>query len=358
MRILKKISDEFWWDVARKCSYATFYHTPIWKEVAARSYHGKQRDETFGAILLSGVHVVFPLISTRRIGPLRWLMSSFDGCYGGFIADGPVLPAEAVQLYKYACRWSTYSLYILDNPLGQLIPDTLKSTFNLIVEEPAFMVPLDADFETLFARFQRTQRKDYRRGLKRGVHVHLSTSIEDYRTYYYIYRDAVDRWGFDANYGYDWNRIEQIYQLSQIYPDHIKLWIMKVNEQVVGGTIVFYWGTQATAWSGTAHRDFLDYDVMPVGDTEMIHDALDQGYSYFDFNTCDQNQGVMEYKLRFGSPGVPISAWYYESPVITSVRSIIQRVRNTLHLFHSPKAGFDPIGQSAMTPPNVPEHNP
>ncbi|NTV99758.1 MAG: GNAT family N-acetyltransferase [Oscillochloris sp.] len=322
MRILRKISEEFWWDVAHKCSYATFYHTPIWKELAKRAFPDDYHDETFGAILPSGVHVVFPLVSKRRCGPIRWLESTFAGCYGGFIADGPVLPSEAVQLYREACTWTTYSFYVLENPLGPPLPEELTTQFNLIVSEIAYAIDLDADFDTIFARFSRSRRTAYRSGIKKGVKIRLAISLDEYRAYFHNYRDAVDRWGEDESYGYQWDLFEQIYQLSQIYPEQIKLWLIIINEQIVGGRLFVYWNQQASLWNGTAHRDFLDYHAIPVADIEILRDALAQGYRYYDFNTSSLDEGVMVYKQRFGAVSFPVNAWYYENPLYRPIRHI------------------------------------
>jgi hypothetical protein len=359
MRILRKISDEFWWDVARKCDYATFYHTPIWQELAKRLFPGRYRDETFGAILPNGVHVVFPLVSKRRLGPLRWLESAPIGGYGGLIADGPVSPTEAAQMYKHACAGTTSSLYVVDNPLLPPIPVEVRSQLSLVVDEIAHMVPLDADFDTVFSRFSKSLRNHYRSGIKQGAHIRLATSLDDVRAFYPNYRDAVGRWGGDENYGYHWEQFEQVYHVSQLYPENVKLWLILFNEQVVGGRIVFYWGRQATGWNGTAHRDFLKYKVIPVAHTEMIRDAISRGYSYMDFSTSGHKEQLITFKQSFSPITVPLCGWIYENPLITSSRAIYQRGRQTLASLRGTKTTPvpEPSDQSNLTQPNALEQD-
>jgi hypothetical protein len=313
MRVIRKISSEFWWEVARKCSYATFYHTPIWKELAERTLPGVG-DATFGAILPSGVRVVFPMISTLRRGPFRRLVSTFEGCYGGFIADGPVLPAEAANIYQYVCSWSTYTFYMVDNPLAPPLPAQVTSMLSTFANDTSYTLALDGDFATIFSHFSKTRRNVYRRGIRKGVQIRLATSLDDYRAYFASYCDAVARWGESKSYG--WNLYEQIYNLSQIYPEQIKLWLMVVNSQIVGGRFVFYWNQHVAAWSGTAHRDFLDYGAIPVGDTEIIRDAIARGFRYVDFSTCGGIQGMIDYKRRFGTVGIPVNVWRFEHPIL------------------------------------------
>lgn len=320
MHILNPVTDEFWWDVARNCSYATFYHTPLWREIAMRTFPERYTDATIGAILPNGVRAVLPMLSKRRIGPFRWLHSTFENCYGGLIADGPVTESEALAIYAQACDWSTYTFYLIDHPIGPPLHAQLRGRLTHVYSEPTYLVHLDADFETVFGRFQRTQRKDYRRGIRNGVQVRLADSLSDYQSYYAIYQDAVDRWGNERAQVYDWSLFETFYQQSLIYPEQIKLWIFMIDEQIVGGTIMFYWNKVASAWNGTAHRDFLEYDVMPVGDTEIIRDALERGYRYFDFNTSGLKEGVMIYKQRFGTQPKPVNMWRYENPILKPIQ--------------------------------------
>lgn len=333
MRILTKVSDDFWWEVAHACNYATFYHTPIWKDLAERSFPNQYRNETFGAILFSGVRVVFPLLSWRRVGPLRWLQSTFAGCYGGFIADGPVSPAEAAQIYQQACSYTTYTFVVLDNPIGPPLPDAIKAQMNLEVNEDAYMIALDGEFDTILSRFSRGRRTAYRSSLKKGVRVRLATSIEDYRAYYATYRDAIDRWGEDESYGYQWDLFEQIYRLNQIYPEQIKLWLIVINEQIVGGRLFFYWNQHVSFWTGTAHRDFLYQNVLPLADTEIIRDAVAHDFRYFDFNTSSHNEGLITYKQRFGAKAIPVNVWRFENPIIKPVKRFYRRltVRSSTH---------------------------
>jgi hypothetical protein len=359
MRILSEVSSDFWWDVARKCDYATFYHTPIWPQLAKRLFPSRYYDETFGAVLPSGVRVVFPIVSKRRLGPLRWLESAPIGGYGGFIADGPVSSDDAAQIYKYACSGLTASLYIVDNPLQPPLSGEVRPRFNLVVDDIAHMVPLDADFDTVFSRFSKSLRNHYRNGIKNGAHIRLATSLDDYRAFYPNYRDAIGRWGEDDSYGYQWNQFEQVYEISKIYPENVKLWLILFNDQIVGGRIVFYWGRMATGWNGTAHRDFLKYKVIPVAHTEMIRDAIIKGYSFMDFSTSGHRQQLITFKQSFNPITVPLCGWLYEHPLITSSRSIYARGRQGLASLRQTKTAPtpEPSDQSNSMPPNALEQD-
>jgi hypothetical protein len=225
----------------------------------------------------------------------------------------------------------------------------------MVVSDIVYTVPLDADFDTVFSRFTSNLRNHYRSGIKQGAHIRLATSLDDYRAFYPNYRDGVDRWGRDENYGHQWHQIEQVYRLSQIYPEHIKLWLIMLNDQIVGGRIVFYWGRQATGWTGTAHRDSLKYKVIPVAHTEMIRDAINKGYGYMDFNISGHIQSLMKFKQSFNPIAVPLGGWLYENPLIGSSRAIYIKGRNTLASIRRPNASTVPSDPSDISQPSAPE---
>ena len=106
MRIIKNVDDQFWLDVARKCDYATFFHTPYWHRLAEKTFPHYQ-DVTLGVELDTGTRAVIPLLETGRVGKglFRSMVSTFAGCYGGLIADGP-LSALLVRFSRPSARYS------------------------------------------------------------------------------------------------------------------------------------------------------------------------------------------------------------------------------------------------------------
>jgi hypothetical protein len=330
MHILRRISDEFWWDVARKCEYATFFQTPIWRDLVQWTVPDQYEDKSFGAILANGTKVVFPLMIKRRIGPVCALESMPLGGYGGVIADGPISPEEHTQLYARVRQWPAYSFYMVNNPFGPPPPEAALQPMFTVYNDTTYVVPLDSDFETIFARFRRNQRQEYRRGIKRGVKVRLAQSLDDYQAYYEVYRDAVARWGEELEFTYTMDVFAQIYFMSLRYPEQIKLWLITVDDEVAGGNLVYSWGPAAIIRNGTLHRKFFNYFIMPVGDTEVLRDALAQGYRYLDFCNSGTNLGGIEYKQRFTPHSMPVKGLLYEQPLVSSMRIPIYSARRIL----------------------------
>ena len=84
MQIMTNPGREFWWKVASSCEYATFLQSPLWTELACRSYDNL-RDATIGAVLESGTRLVLPLVEAPAArGALRALESTIDEGFRAF----------------------------------------------------------------------------------------------------------------------------------------------------------------------------------------------------------------------------------------------------------------------------------
>ena len=204
----------------------------------------------------------------------------------------------------------------------------VNSLFTLADCEIDCAIALDSNFEMIFSHFSKTKREAYRKGIRKGVQIRLADSLDDYRAFHVNYLDAVERWGVDKNTTYSREQWEQIYHVSRNHPEQVKLWLTIVDQRVVGGRLAFYWyrGRHASLWQGTAHRDYLHYDVLPVADTEIIRDAIRQGYRWIDFGISGHKPGVLDYKLRLAPTLIPMPFWCFRNPVVERVRALRRQI--------------------------------
>lgn len=322
MRVMTAVNYSLWWEIARACPYATFFHTPRWTEIACATIP-TVRDRTLAVMLPTGTRAILPLLAVRSSGPCVALLSTFEGCYGGIIADGPLTAGEAARIYRLAYRWNVSSFAYLANPLAP--PETIDCVYRSS-DEIAHIIHLDSDFETLFDRFSRNARGNYRRGLREGARVRLAATLADWQAYYAAYRDAVERWGEDQSYGYPWSFFAQMSTFAQAYPQEIKLWVVELDGQVVGGRLAFYWNRHVTLWHGTATREALARRALFVLDIEIIRDAITRGLQFFDFNTSAGIEGVMQYKRNFATTDYVIARCEYHSRILQPLAYLAHRL--------------------------------
>ena len=325
MEVISQVDWEFWWDVAQKCSYATFFHTPVWQKLALES-NPSFEDATVGFRLEDGTQAVFPLLRVRKIGPLQDLVSSFNLCYGGIIADGPLSQTDVDLIYKEVTRWPTLRLQIIENPFSDLCKPEIDFDADTMFTH---VLDLDKGFDEVFANFSSSHRANYRKGVKKGVTVEIAESLDQYKTYYDVFRDSMRRWESSGEEVLEssWELFEKGFYLSKEFPELLKLWIAFADDKVIAGAWVFYWNQHAVYWHGATLEDYFDYRPSNVLHTEIIKEAIENDFTCYDFNPSGNYGGVAEFKRRFGTAELPVNWQKYGDQTFNVARRVTDLAR-------------------------------
>jgi hypothetical protein len=309
MQIADTRDEDLWWNIAQNCKYATFFHTPLWHKLAVMTFP-TFKDVTLRFNLSNGVRAVLPLLETKNIkGFGNLAQSTFAGCYGDLIADGPIDEEEMQYIYeKLRSRW-VGRIQITSNPIAQEqqeIPGFSSA------KDFTHILHLDSTFDKIFANFSKGHKSSFKKGRKMNVCVRSAATLDDYYAYYGAYEDSLRRWGDQASSRYPWTLFENGFYLSQEYPDIMKLWLATVDEEVVAGAWVFYWNQHVDWWHGAAYSSYFDHYPNNVLQTHIIKDAIAKGYRYYDFNPSGGHENVARFKGRFGAEKLSVSKWKYE----------------------------------------------
>jgi hypothetical protein len=325
LRVLRNVDDDFWLAVAAKSESATFFHTPQWSALVTSSHAGC-RDVSVGALLRDGVRVVLPLLDRGRSGRglFHHLVSGFAGCYGGLIADGPVAPDRQPELY--AALLSTRrvdSLQLTENPLAAspVLPPHFRAR-----PEATQLLALDAGWPAVAGEFSRGNRGNIRRGRARGVVTRLAATLDDYRAYYALYERSLARWGARATSRYPWGLFENGYQLGLRSPETQRLWLAEADDRVMAGAWVFYWNGHAVYWHGATDVRFAAQRPANVLHADIIRDACEREYRWYDFSPSGGHEGVARFKAGFGCTTRPLRVWSYRSTraaVVDAARGLL-----------------------------------
>lgn len=90
MKIIESPSIELWKEIADKCDYATFFHTPAWSKIFVNTYPIYQI-ATKAFIFDDGTRVILPLIQLKKFKNIaRSYFSMPFNLYGGIISDGKI----------------------------------------------------------------------------------------------------------------------------------------------------------------------------------------------------------------------------------------------------------------------------
>lgn len=323
-----KVEDAVWWQVAENCDYATFYHTPAWHHLVYESIPGLQI-KTIGGRLQNGTRFILPMMTTKRVGPFYGLTSAAEDFYGGIIADGPITAQDQQQIYQYVVdKWQVISLKFLPLPSQPCAIDS-KDFYSVEGTDKTYVIPLSPGYEQIYKNYSRGHKSAIKKAEKAGVTVEVTEDLEDYREYYQIYLDSVDRWD-DLFLGETapWVLMENTHNLAQKMPDKIKLWVARLEGKVISGAIVLYWNKSAIYYHGANHREYFSHRAANLVQDEIIKHAAQADYAYetYDFGPSGISDGVREFKRRFGGVEQPINWWFYTHPLFLA----LQRMRYAL----------------------------
>lgn len=326
MEIIEDPATSLWWSVAEDCEYATFHHTPAWAQIAADTF-GDYSVAPLAATLSNGTRVVLPLVSSQsRVKKfniskkLIQLQSTYTGAYGDVIADGPVTE-EVAGLYSVA-RSKEDLLNVVGNPSREN-HDVTKAGMGkdaTKTEDFTHVIRLDADFTSLSTEFNSDSRRRWRRARENGASRRLLTTIEEYEEYFAAYQNSLDRWGDEATTAYPWSLFETIFEYSQEYGDHIKLWATIVNGEIASGKILFYWNNHAIYWHGASNSEFFDYNPNDFLEIELVKEMAEANLEYYDLGPSAGLKGVIKYKEKFATDKWHFPRWTYASPKIRYIR--------------------------------------
>jgi CelD/BcsL family acetyltransferase involved in cellulose biosynthesis len=282
------------WDAAWLASdHATWFHSRAWAEIWAEYRRGEIVPAARVVEFSDGRSALLPLCAERGRGGLRHRASP-AGTYGGWLAEDPLEKADAACLLGHlrqevpglawrVCPWDPQAAQLTAG-MGQ--PETTRA------------LRLEGGFEELERRFSSGPRWGVRRALREGLEVGIAIEIDDWRSYYELYRQSLDRWGDRATSRYAWDLFAEI-RLRD--PENARLWVARLGREVVAGALVLYAPRIAAWWHASAAAAHFSKRPMNLLLHEMIRDACEQDLAIFDMGPSHAHGGVEEFKSGYAT---------------------------------------------------------
>ena len=285
----------FWDELVKKSPESAFFHSCLWHEIVTDTYWDYSI-ATRGFEFADGSRAVFPLIQTKAGGMLKGkgrLKSSVFGGYGGIIAERALEKHEQQDVYAHLLSLKS-SISVDGNPFSHYsIPETftLKKDFTHVFT-------LNTTEEDLYKRLSRGAKSNLNQAQKKGVSIRTARSEQDVCAYFGIYQNTLKRWGEATLFTYPEELFQNIFKRGG---DAAKLWLAEKDGSIIAGAIIFYWNRVVSYWHGASLKDYFDFYPNNLLHMEIIKDALDKGYSYYDFGPSGGQQGVIRFKQSFGA---------------------------------------------------------
>jgi hypothetical protein len=288
-----RIASKSEWDrIWSECEFATFFHSREWSEIWQNYTNGNFRPFPFSLVFSDGTRAVFPLTWNNAE---QMYFSSPAWTYGGLISLDSIDTRHLLAVADWAPK-VIGRVFIRTNPfLGIIDPDVTALPFH---DDETHVLYLKEGIESVFKGWTKGHKSAVIKARREGVTISQASSPEEWREYFGIYKDSLERWGDKASSRYDWTFFESI---SNRKSANIKLWLAYYNGKAIAGALCFYSRNHAVYWHGAALRDYFKLRSVQLLLFEAIRRAVENGFSWFDLNPSGGHEGVKLFKRGFGT---------------------------------------------------------
>jgi hypothetical protein len=334
-----------WRELWQACDTSTYFHSPEWARIWAFYSRGRIRPKPQIISFSDGVEALLPLcFEVKAGGLLSRYVSSTQGTYGGWLTPKPVSMAHALCLVDWLTQGQGRSLVWRLNPYDELAFQAGVSRGLRCKNDETHALRLTADVDQMLKGFKPSYRSQIKKAVSSGqFSVAPATTLDDWRAYFEVYRDSLQRWGEQPETGYDWRLFEIFFQLKS--PD-VKLWLARHDGQVVSGDLCLYAKKHVAYWHGATLKDYLRTSVAKLLKFEIIKDCAERGYDWFDFNPSAGLPGVKFFKEGFNAKPLPAPIVYVD----TRLKQIVRTCAASAQLQYA-QLSLQPLGDVLHLPP-------
>jgi len=319
MQVFNEVNFNEWQEIVDKCEYATFFHTPTWSKVFSETY-SKMEIATKKFVFGDGTIVILPLIKTKAIrGLFSSYISSIAGVYGGIISERAIKEKELNKIFIYLIKGDSANISVTGNPFFDYnLPKQFQTE-----EDFTQIIKLGKDEEKIWENYKYSNRKQIKKAKRSGVVCREAMNIDEWKKYYFIYQEAIKRWGNEATSSYPFSLFENMFKSKN---PSIKLWLVIYDGKIVGGNLNFYHNVHCVEWHASFLSDYFKYGIRNFLVHNLILDANAKGYKYYDFNPSGGHEGTMRFKESFGPERLPVKRWEWKNPFVKTIVNIKKRL--------------------------------
>jgi len=335
MQVVDEVGFDEWQEVADKCKYATFFHTPTWSMIFAETYP-EMEIATKKFIFDDARKAILPLIKIKAAKGLSGsYISNVAGVYGGVISEQEITQEEISQVFNSLINKQIRTISITGAPFFDY---TLPSKFKM-KEDFTQIIKLGKNEREIEVGFEYSARKQINKAKRAGVICREAKDFAEWEEYYSIYQEAIKKWGKKATSHYPLSLFKNIFKARTQNMPKIKLWLVILEDKIVGGNLNFYHNSHCVEWHACFLSDFFKYGIRNFLVHRIICDANRSGYKYYDFNPSGGHQGTVRFKESFGPENVKIKRWRWEKPLVKTITIVKRKIASGLRLcgYHNEK---------------------
>jgi hypothetical protein len=271
---------------------ATFFHTPVWLEVLARSFTAfrgawitaREGDELVGFM---------PFVEIRK-GPLKSIWAMPFGTYGDPIARDRATALGLIGRFfeissgPRCTRAGADLLFtdVSDYKGHELMRDTSECR----------IIELEGDFDSYKARIVSKKRRQlHNKAQRAGVVVEKIEDPEGLRALYDIYKRGSIGWG--GVHPYPLSLFEELFASRD---RGAVFWGAYLDGDFLGGHIDLYFGKVAQAWQAGLTERASEFDISAMLVFAAVEEAYRLGMREFNLGSSGRHDGIRFFKESLG----------------------------------------------------------
>lgn len=296
---VRQASSTEWDTIWKGCDYSTFFHSREWALIWQQYTRGAMQPQPIVVEFSDGREALVPLsVQKSGKGMVSNYLSSPAGTFGGWLSASDLTVEHASLLAGYMCTLPGRLTWRL-NPY-----DTLLSGIELNVSQPdeTHAINLLQGFDAAHKTWSKGHRAAVQQARKAGVVIRQAANPDDWKEYFTVYEDSLQRWGDSATSRYSYELFDTLCNLNS---GNVRLWLAQYENSIIAGALCLYAGKHVAYWHGAALSQHFKRRPVNLLMYESIRDACKQGYQWFDFNPSGGHEGAKSFKRSFGTEALP-----------------------------------------------------
>ncbi len=172
-----------------------------------------------------------------------------------------------------------------------------------------WLIPLNTDPDNIWSKLRKPVQHQVKKSQKKGVHVRIAQHREDMLLYYRLHLQTRSK-----KHGMPAQPRSYFFALWDNFAKSgaVQLLLAEYEETVIAGMILLASGSTIRYAYGASDEHFLSLAPNNLLLWTAINLGCAQGYETFDLGrTAIDNQGLMEFKRRWGAIQEPLPYYYY-----------------------------------------------
>lgn len=319
--VVRDVDERDWARLLAEDQESTFFHTIGWSRTLMRALAGWER---FFIVGKAGGRIVagLPAMRYSKRG-FHAVMSMPFGTYGGAITGkGAPQSADeelAKRFFEEAQSPRTAFAELVVYPPRFSIGEERRIRR---VEDETQILKLDRSFDDMMRGFKQNNRNTIRRAQRAGLSVRRGRRRDDFLRYHSILLDCAKNWGGRLRFDDKFFDV-----LSTVEDGSVQLWLAEYNRVVIAGLLNFVHNDTVMNWSNVMLRSSRALSPMNLLHAEAIKDAVNRGYTAYNFGSSAGFKGVDWFKARFGTTRVKYSHYILQKRWFSLVKRWSRRKR-------------------------------